>query len=129
MPVPSRSSRLLVTLLVAVPWIMVGVQWFVILPRYARLFDQYGLKLPHLSEWLIAAVKRAGETFLISGWILLLCLMLSMFRVHRLMKADLPAKTRNRRLFAVFAIPLTLFLLAWLGVAHPHAKLIEGLGK
>ncbi|WP_020471945.1 hypothetical protein [Zavarzinella formosa] len=129
MPVPTRSSRVLLTALVTVPWLMVGVQWFLVLPRFARLFDQFGLRLSIPSNYIIAAVKWAGETFFLSGWVFLVCVMLSMFRVSRLMKQDLSPKTRNRHLLMVFAVPMTLFILSWVGIAEPYSKLMRGLGK
>jgi type II secretory pathway component PulF len=129
MSVPSRSSRLLVAVLAAVPWLMLGTQWFLVLPRFARLFDQFGLQLPLLPHLLMVLVRLAGEYFLIVGWFFLMGVMLSVTGVFRLMRQDLPAKTRNLLLSLVFALPVAVFLLSWVGVAGPYSKLMEGLGR
>jgi len=129
MPVPPRSTRLLVTLLVAVPWLMVGMEWLLVLPRFARLFDQYGLRLPSVSHAIVSAVRWAGENFFIAGWAYLMCIILSMSGVNRLMNRDLESKVRNRRLLVVFAIPVFVFVASWLGIHHPYSKLMQGLGR
>ena len=129
MPVPSRSSRLLLCALSALPWLMLGVEWFLVLPRFARLFDRYQLSLPTVSRWTVAAVRWAGENFFFAGWAWLMCMILSMSAVSRVMRREMPARGRNLRLLAVFALPLIVFLGAWLGIHDPYSRLMQGLGR
>ncbi len=126
---PSSSARFLVTVLAIVPWLMAGVQWLVILPRFDRLFQNYGLQLPTFPRAVLDLARWLGDNVLLAGWAFLVCVILSLFRVWKVMGRDMPARQRNWRLLAVFAVPLVLFLLAWVGVAGPYSKLREALAR
>ena len=128
-PMPPRPARLLVTVLAGVPWLMVGVQWLMILPRFDRLFHNYGLPLPTFPRAVLDLARWLGDNVLLAGWAFLVCVILSLFRVWKVMGQDMSARQRNWRLLAVFAVPLVLFLLAWVGVAGPYSKLREALTR
>lgn len=129
MSVPSASTRVVITVLSAIPWLAIGVEWFMVFPRFARLFAQYGLQLPLVSQWIVSAVRWAIENFFIAGWVYLMCLFLTVAHVNRLMKRDLAPKGRNLRLLIVFGIPVFIFVASWLGIQHPYSKLMQGLSR
>jgi type II secretory pathway component PulF len=122
------ARRLILALLVAVPWLLLLFQLVVVVPRYAKLFAEFGLKLSDLTQVAIDVAAWTNEyptlALVLGGSVIAL----SMLLVYRA-SANLKDQRRWWLLFFVYAIPTAAFLVVWLGVAGPHAKIEEGLRK
>src|SRR5262245_34269983 len=129
MSVPSPARRLAVTLLAALPWLIVLFQFLTILPAYDRMFRRFGLKvddftavLLNASQWLVRhTVVAFCLTFALVG--------VSVLAAHTVQSADAPRGRRAAILVFVFGFPCLVFVMAWLGVLNTHRTLVEGLQK
>lgn len=103
-------------------------QLIVVVPRYAKVFAEFGLKLPDITQICIDVAHWVNQytTAALLGWGG--AIGSSMLLVYW-WAGDLKAKHRWWLLFGLYAIPTAAFLMVWLGVAGPHAKLEEGLRK
>jgi F0F1-type ATP synthase membrane subunit c/vacuolar-type H+-ATPase subunit K len=129
MSLPSPGRRRAVTLLAILPWTLLLFEFLLIVPRYKKVFDEFGLKVAGLVEGI----------FLVSGWVqrhvvvaVLLTLLLTAISVGLAHAVQIIPVSRTRRLFVlflVFAVPCLLFLLAWLGMFWTDRKLAEGLQR
>lgn len=124
---PSSARRLIVTLLVPVLYLVLLFQLVVVVPRYAKVFAQYGLKLPDLTQFCVdaSAWVVAQPVFALSATAVVV--IASMVVVNRAYRSA--QRRRGWVLFLVYAVPLLAFLVVWLGVAGPHAKLMDGLQR
>jgi hypothetical protein len=129
MSLPSPARRRAVTLLAILPWILLLFEFLLIVPRYKKVFDEFGLKVAGLVDGI----------FLVSGWVqrhvvvaVLLTLLLTAISVGLAHAVQIIPVSRTRRLFVlflVFAVPCLLFLLVWLGMFWTDRKLAEGLQR
>lgn len=127
MPVATTSARRTIMMMVVVIWLTVGVQWLVWLPRFGKVFREFGLLLPWYSEALLQTYGWLFRYVWLVGWFYLMAIFLSMIRVRRLMQQDCTNRHRNIQLSIVFFIPLLFFLWACLGLVIPYIKLMAGL--
>jgi hypothetical protein len=129
MSVPSPGRRRAVTLLAILPWTLLLFEFLLIVPRYKKVFDEFGLKVVGLVEGI----------FIVSGWVqrhvlfaFLLTLAMTSFSVglaHGVQSTPVSKSRRQFVLFLVFAVPCLLFLLVWLGMFWTDRKLAEGLQR
>jgi hypothetical protein len=129
MSLPSPARRRIVTLLAVLPWPLILFQFLFTLPRYEKLFREYGLHMSSLTNLLfdIALWVRAYTFFAFA-----LTLLLTGISVLVADFVQTCAISRWRRwlvLLVVFGVPCFLFVLSWLGVLGTHRKLVEGLNK
>jgi type II secretory pathway component PulF len=129
MSVPSSARRLTVTVLAIFPWVLLLFQFLFVLPRYRKIYNELGLKLP----------RSAELSFDVSAWInrhiamaYLATLTLIGVSVGAAYAVQMTPFSRSRRLLVlllVFAIPCALFVASWLGVLSTQRRLAEGLNK
>jgi hypothetical protein len=126
----STSGRsTILTLLAALPWLLLLFQLLLVVPRYQRLFHEHGLKTPAFTSAILdVSMWVRGHTFIAVG--ITLVLIFATVGVVLAAQAGLVSK-RIRYLFLTlaFAIPCGLFVLSWVGVMGTHRTLVEGLKK
>jgi type II secretory pathway component PulF len=129
MSVPSPNRRRAVTLLAALPWPAVLFQFLAVLPRYDKMFREFGLKLDDFTAVLLNASAWVRAHFLIALAGALGLMAVSVFAAHTVQSVDLPRNRRAAVLLFVFGVPCLVFGLAWLGVLNTHRTLVEGMRK
>ena len=129
MSVPSPAARRAVTLLAALPWAAVLFQFLAVLPRYDKLFREWGLRVDDFTAVTLNVSAWARNNFLVAFLTTLGLMAASVFTAHTVQSADLPARRRAAVLLFVFGVPCLVFGLAWLGVLNTHRTLVEGLKK
>jgi hypothetical protein len=129
MSVPSPSRRRAVTLLAALPWPLVLFQFLVALPRYDKMFREFGLKIDDFAALLLNVSAWVRNHYLLAGLITFGLMAASMFTAHTVQSFEMPAKRRAAILLFVFGVPCLVFGLAWLGVLNTHRTLVEGIKK
>lgn len=128
-PLPSPGRRALVTLLALLPWPLVLFEFLLVLPRYDKLFHQYGLKADSVTAFLLA-VSAWVRAHVFLAFLVTFVLMGSSVGVAYASQA-VPV-SRGRRLIVllvVFVVPCALFVLSWVGVMWAHRTLVEGLKR
>src|SRR5262245_31073841 len=129
MSLPSPARRRTVTFLAVLPWPLILFQFLFTLPRYEKMFREYGLKISDFTALLfdIAAwvhdhmFLAFGFTFLFTG--------LSVVTADVVQTRSVSKSRRLLVLLVVFGLPCLLFVLSWLGVLGTHRRLVEGLNK
>jgi hypothetical protein len=128
-PDPPAARRAVVAVLALLPWALVLFDVLLVLPRYDKLFRQYGLKLDSLTQFLLdlSAWVRA-HVFL--AFVMTFALMgVSVGAAYAVQAARVSRARRLLLLTVVFAVPCAVFVLAWVGVMGTHRTLVEGLRK
>ena len=129
MSVPPPARRRAVTLLAALPWPLVLFQFLVSLPRYDKIFREFGLKVDDFTAVLLNLSSWLRNHFLVAFLITFGLMTASVFTAHTVQSIDLPGRRRAAILLFVFGVPCLLFGLAWLGVLNTHRTLVEGMRK
>jgi type II secretory pathway component PulF len=127
MSLPSPARRRAVTLLATLPWALVLFQFLLIVPRYGKLFREFGLKVPAVTELLLNISAWVRGNVLLSFLIAFVLTGISVGVAHAVQTIQM---SRGRRLFfllVVFGVPCLAFVLAWVGVIGTHRRLIDGL--
>lgn len=129
MPLPSSARRRAVTLLAAMPWVLLFLQFALMAPRYDKLLREHSVKVPsHTQTFLDGATwvqKYPLPTFLI----VFACMGISIGIAHAVQSREMSGGRRRLVLFLVFGPPCGLFAVSWLGVWNTHRTLIEGLQR
>src|SRR5262245_43335672 len=111
----SARRRLTVTLLAPVPWAVLPFQLVLIVPRNGKLFAQYGIKVPDLTQVVLDvsawATNHLGLAFLVT----FLGMGVSVGLAQAVQTERVSRRTRILVLLAAFGVPCVLFALAWLG--------------
>ena len=126
---PSAARRVTVTLLAAVPWLLILFELLYVVPRYEQMFREHGLKLPASTQRLLDASRWANAHPSVAGP---LTFALAAGGAAVAYLALSPRRSRNARallLLAVFAIPCGLFVLTWVGVEGTRRTLVEGFNE
>jgi type II secretory pathway component PulF len=129
MLLPSPGRRRAVTLLAVLPWVLVLFQFLLILPRYKKLFDQFGLKLPGWVELIFTVSTWVQAHVLLAFLLAFLLIAVSVGLAHVVQTTPVSTWRRLLVLLLVFAVPCLLFLLSWLGVFWTQRKLVEGFNR
>ena len=129
MSVPSPARRRIVTLLAIIPWAILLFQFLVVLPRYGKIFKEFGLKLPRLVEIIFAASAWVRGHMLLSFLITFVLMGTSIGAVHVVHTTPVSRSRRLLVLFLVFGIPCLFFLASWVGVSWTQRKLAEGFDR
>src|SRR5262245_51761916 len=129
MPAPSPARRLIVTLMAPVPWALLLIQLVLIVPRYSKLFADFGLKVPVLTQVCIDAALWV-RTYLVIAFLATLALMgASAGTAYWAQSTRMSSARRVTLLLVVFGLPTGLFILAWVGMLIPQRRLAEGFAK
>src|SRR5437763_647561 len=91
-------------------WAMVAFQILFVAPRCAKIFDDFRLKLPLVTEWVIRDAWWLAPVFLIG--VLALCV---------------SARTRWAGIVLLVIVPIILNLIMGAGLYFPYIALMEGL--
>jgi hypothetical protein len=94
-------------------WLAVVGQLVIIVPRLERLFGDFGIKMPLLSQWVIQHSRWAVPTIAIAA--LLVCI-------------GLGRRSPWPWVFLWFLLPLVINLLVGVSLYFPYMELLEGLG-
>jgi type II secretory pathway component PulF len=129
MSVPSPARRRAVTLLAALPWPAILFQFLVSLPRYDKVFREFGLTVDAFTAVLLNVSAWLRDHFLVAFAITFGLMALSVFAAHTVQSVELPGRRRAAVLLFVFGVPCLVFGLAWLGVLNTHRTLVEGMRK
>jgi type II secretory pathway component PulF len=127
MSLPSPAQRRAVTLLATLPWALVLFQFLLILPRYDRLFRDYGVKVPELTGLLLNISAWVRAQVLLSFVITFVLMGVSVGVSHVVQSTPMSRGRRLLYLLIVFGMPSLAFVLAWVGVSVTHRRLVEGL--
>ena len=124
---PSVPGTVIAAILVAVPWLALGVQLLVIVPRMKKTFDEFGLQLPQLTKTVIIISNSVNHFWWVaipSGLAVLLLMVAGIAWLRHFLRYS--------------ALLPTAFLLAGLVAANttvafalrlPLVKLQEGLAR
>ena len=127
MSLPSPAQRRAVTLLATLPWALVLFQFLLILPRYDRLFRDFGLKAPDLTG-LVLIISAWVRAHIFLSFLITFALMgISVGVAHVVQTTPMARGRRLLFLLIVFGMPCLVFVLAWVGVIVTHRRLVEGL--
>src|SRR5829696_6476463 len=109
MPVPSPARRRLVTLLAALPWPLILFQFLVSLPRYDKIFREFGLKVDSFTAVLLNVSGWLRDHFLVAFLLTFGLMAASVFTAHTVQSVDLPGRRRAAILLFVFGVPCLVF--------------------
>lgn len=129
MSVPSAASRRAVSLLAALPWPAVLFQFVAVIPRYDKLFREFGLKVNDFTAVLLNVSAWTRRNVMVAFVITFALMAMSVFTALTVQSIDLPRNRRAAILLFVFGVPCLVFALAWLGVLGTHRTLVEGFRK
>lgn len=129
MAIQSASARRILCGFVVVLWAVVGFQWGVLVPRYGKIFREFGLLLPWYSESLLLVQAWLSRYWFVAGWMWLMALFLSVLGIRRIAMQDRSARSRQVAMLGLYLIPVIIFAWACLGVAVPYIKLTEALNR
>jgi hypothetical protein len=117
-PLPGNSTppgRNVVVVIYAVCsallWLTVAFQIVFIVPRFERIFTEFGLRLPWMTERVIRD----------AWWIALVCLIVLLF-------GCMGQRTRRFGIVLLVVVPLALNLLILVSLYLPYTALVEALG-
>ena len=102
---------------------------FLIIPRHARLFADFHVRLPDLTRLVldVSAWASARQGLAFAATVLGMAISVGLCQVVQTDRVS--RRTRVLVLLAAFGVPCLLFALAWLGVDVAHRRLDEGLSK
>jgi len=129
MSLPSPRRRRAVTLLAILPWVLVLFQLLLVVPRYKRLFDEFGLKVSGSVELILFASGWVQRHILFAFLFTFLLIAGSVGLAHYVQTTPVSKSRRLIVLLLVFAVPCALFLLVWLGMYSTERKLAEGFQR
>src|SRR3954467_6714593 len=109
MAVPSPARRRAVTLLAALPWPVVLFQFVAILPRYDKLFREFGLHLPDLTALVLNAAAWLSRNVLIGFLGTFVLMTVSVATAHTIQSVELSRNRRAAVLLFVFGVPCLVF--------------------
>jgi len=92
-------------------WMTVGFQVLFIVPRFERIFLDFRMKLPYMTEWVISDTWWLASVCLLG--ILLLCI---------------SRQSRWAGIVLLVIAPLIINLIIVAGLYFPYVALAEGLG-
>ena len=92
-------------------WVTVGFQTFFIIPRFEKVFTEFRMKLPYMTEYVIRDTWWLAPVLLVG--VLLLCV---------------SARTRWAGIILLIVVPLIINLVIVAGLYFPYVALAEGLG-
>jgi type II secretory pathway component PulF len=93
-------------------WLAVVVQFVFLVPRFERLFGEFKMKMPLLTEWVIHHSRWAVPAIAITA--LLVCI-------------SLGRRSRWPWLFLLFLLPLVINVLVGVSLYFPYMVLLDGL--
>jgi type II secretory pathway component PulF len=128
-PNPSPARRRAVTLLAALPWPVVLFEFLAVLPRYDRVFRQFGLKVDDFTAVILNVSAWVQRNVLAAFAIAFALMAVSVLTAHTVQADELPRNRRAAMLLIVFGVPCLVFGMTWLGVLNTHRTLVEGLRK
>lgn len=128
-PLPSAGRRRMVALMAVLPWPVVLFQFLLVVPRYAKLFNDIGLKLPPATSFLIDVSNWTRGHTLLAFSITSILTFASVIVAQTAQSWPMSRRNRALVLLAVFGFPCLLFGLTWLGVWSTHRTLVEGLNR
>jgi len=129
MSVPSPARRLTVTGLAIFPWLLLFFQFLFVLPRYRKIYNELGLKLPRSAELSFDVSAWINRHIVIAYLVTLALIGVSVGAAYAVQTTPVSRSRRLLVLFLVFAIPCLLFIASWLGVLDTQRRLAEGLNK
>ena len=119
----------MVALLAVLPWPVVLFQFLLVVPRYAKLFQDFRLRLPPATALLVeVSTWTRGHTFLAFS-ITSILTFASVIVAQTVQSRPLSRRNRALILLGVFGLPCLLFAATWLGVWSTHRTLVEGLNR
>jgi hypothetical protein len=110
-------------------WVALVLVLLLVVPRYDKMFKDFGLKLPLLTEMVVAASRWVVRYWyvLVPAGVVLLALDAAV--LHGLRLAPATRILSWLWFLLILAGTLVALLVVWLAVAHPMAKLHEGLTR
>src|SRR5262245_19514215 len=129
MSLPSPARRRAVTLLAVLPWVLVLFQLLLVVPRYKKLFDEFGLKVTGTVELIFLVSSWVQKHLLFAFLFTFLLIAGSVGLAHYVQTTSVSRSRRLIVLLFVFAVPCTLFLLVWLGMFSTERKLADGFQR
>jgi len=129
MSLPSPARRRIVTVLAVFPWAVLLGQLAFVLPRYNKVFNEFGLKLPDAIDAVFAVSTWVHTHLFLASLISFVLAGASVFVAHFVQVTPGSSARRLLVLFLVFAIPCLLFLASWVGVFWAQRKLAEGFNR
>jgi hypothetical protein len=124
---PGRQA--FITLLAALPWILVLSQFLLVIPRYERMFREHGLKLTPFTALLIDISAWARSHVLFALALTIVLVFATVGAVVAVQAGLVSRRIRSLVLLLAFGVPCGLFILSWVGVMGTHRTLVEGLNK
>lgn len=116
-PTPAPSSSLLLVVVASVLssllWLGVIGQTFVLVPRCERLFGEFRMKLPTVTEWVIAGSRWVVPAVTIA--VLVVCLALG-------------KRSPWAWLFLLFLLPFVANVFIGVSLYFPYMELLDGFG-
>jgi type II secretory pathway component PulF len=129
MSLPSPGRRRAVTLLAVLPWVLVLFQLLLVVPRYKKLFDEFGLKVSGTVELILSMSGWVQKHVLFAFLVTFLLIGGTVGLAHYVQTTPVSKSRRLIVLLLVFAVPCVLFLLVWLGMFLTERKLAEGFQR
>jgi type II secretory pathway component PulF len=101
----------------------------IVVPRYKKLFDEFGLKVSGTVELILTASGWVQKHVLFAFLVTFLLIGSSVGPAHYVQTAPVSKSRRLIVLLLVFAVPCAIFLLVWLGMFSTERKLAEGFQR
>jgi type II secretory pathway component PulF len=125
----TRSKRLMISLFAALPWLLILLHLLVIVPRFMKMFQEYGLKLPVMTQ-LVINLSHLVRSQLIPACAILFLLVAAWWGVaDAICRKETQPGWRSIALLILYSIPVGIFVLCWLGVGLPYNQLQDGLRR
>jgi hypothetical protein len=126
---PAPTRRALVTLLAALPWVLLLFQFVAVIPRYERMYRENALKVPAYTQFLLDVAAWVNGRFLLAGLLTLALMAAGVWFSHTAQSPGTSRASQYLLLLTAFLVPCGLFVLTWVGVMGTHSRLVEGLNK
>jgi type II secretory pathway component PulF len=126
---PGAAARMLFVAAAAVPWLAIAIHFVVVVPRYKRLFEQFGMQLTTGVAWQIhlstIILKRPLIGNAIAFAILGVYMMLAFFVASR----PWSKLKHTISLIVLIALPLLFYVSIWMLLHANKTELDRGLLK
>src|SRR4051812_15270526 len=104
-PLPSPARRRAVALLAALPWPVVLFEFLAVLPRYDKVFRQFGLKVDDFTAVLLNISAWVGRNVPAAFAIAFALMGVSVLAAHPVQTPEVPRNRRAAVLLFVFGVP------------------------